>query len=789
MVVNILKKLILIFICALFVSCNWNILSGSNPDIEPGGSSNIAYSVFTGDAPRNIQATKSSYTDKVIVSFDSVKGADYYRIYRTSVPRSETVTDYDALTWKRIEYDLIPETPSGRIYWTDSSIDQSAKNSTKYLYRVLAQSYLFPEANAEAIYSDVAEGWTLSPPAAITATGGTSETTIYLSWDAVDSIKGYNIYYSTNELNPDNNWVKANSRLIPAPPHVEMQETFIPPDSLKGDDIYFKVVSVSNSNTESERSNTAHGWTLVPGAPSAPTQIVPSRADSPNEITIRWAKSPNEDPDKNPYTWEVRRNAPGEDQVLIASYYSGKKENTSTPQTRANNAAITLDGDTYILTDTSSDLKPNVEYTYRIRAISKVQDETTGELVDAIGAEATTVAFLMSPPTVFTNLSATYPSGPDKGSFSFTIEAPIGFEEDDNWSYIIWGRNIVRGKVETDWTEGIIDDIPVTEDPVSVSINYETAKGRFNEFSVSVIDNDTQEKTKRYGEDDGAVISAGLPETPALTILTNKVSGGTASSEGIYPLYYSVTGSQYIESLELEIVKANTPTGAIPEYHDIEASSSAVAFSSSYYPSKIGEAWMYRVRGVDPFGRYTDWTGYQQGYGALTGKAFIKMFEMYGLKPWEYINGTKLSATLKSKWSTSNNDISRIAIDGPKIPGDLNKTYTVSASGQSGGSMSLRAEMGNGLSGTVTFNYTNFGEVSYLSLSGTYNMPNVGLDGSNGGQKCQGSVTVTGMYPATVDFTDFTIVNKAFSGQYILTQENGSGVDRVTPPTTAEKQE
>ena len=68
-------------------------------------------------------------------------------------------------------------------------------------------------------------------------------------------------------------------------------------------------------------------------------------------------------------------------------------------------------------------------------------------------------------------------------------------------------------------------------------------------------------------------------------------------------------------------------------------------------------------------------------------------------------------------------------------------------------------------------------------------MPNVGLDGSNGGQKCQGAVTVTGMYPATVDFTDFTIVNKAFSGQYILTQENGSGVDRVTPPTTAEKQE
>ena len=775
-------------LCILLCSCNWNILSGSNPDIENGSSSGIAYSVFTGEAPRNIQATKSTYTDKIMLSFDSVKGADYYRIYRTSASRTEDVSDPESLTWKRIEYDLIPETNSGRIVWTDDSVDAATKNSTKYLYRVMAQSYLFPEVNATAKYSDIAEGWTLSPPSSITATGGLSETTVYLSWSPVDSIKGYNIYYSTDELSPDNNWTKYNSRLIPAPPGVEMQETFIPPDSLKGDDIYFRVVSVSNSNTESERSSTAHGWTLVPGAPAAPTNIVPSRADSSTQITVKWAKPQNENPDTNPYTWEVRRNAPGEDQQLIATYYSGKTDSAST---RANNAAIRLEGETYILEDSSTDLKPNVEYTYRIRAISKITDESTGEKIDAIGAEATTVGFLMSPPTEFTDLSAIYPSGPNKGSFSFTIaEPPIGFDEDtDNWSYIIWGRHNVRGTIETDWTEGIIENIPVTSDPVQVNIDYETSKGRFNEFSVSVINNDNNDKTQRYGETDGSVISAGLPETPVLNILSNKVSGGSASSTGIYPLYYSVSGSEYIEDLQLEIVKSSSPTGAVPEYYDIESSTSPVAFASSYYPSEIGVAWVYRVRGVDPFGRYTDWTGYQQGYGALTSEAFLKVFEMYGLKPWEYTGGTKLSAALKSKWSTANNDIARIAIDGPNISSDLGKTFQVSASAQPGGYMTLLAEMGSGLSGTVTFNYSNFGEVSYLSLTGSYNMPNVGLSGSNGGQKCQGEVTVTGMYPATVDFTDFTIVNKAFSGQYILTQDNGSGEVRVNPPTAADKQE
>ena len=787
------KSILAAVVISLLCSCNWNIYNGNNPsvDAESGLSGSVA--LFSGDAPRNVQATKSSYTDRIVVSFDAVRGADYYRIYRASVPRGEKVSDPESYEWKRTEYDLIPEDSSSRIYWTDESIESSTKNSTKYIYRILAQSYLSPTVNAEAEYSAVAEGWTLSPPETVTASGGLSETVVYLSWSPVDSIKGYNIYYSTNELAPDNAWTKANSHLLPAPPGVEMQETFTPPDSLKGADLYFKVVSVSNSNAESERSGMAHGWTLVPGAPEAPAGIIPSKGDSPEAITVSWTRPAQENPASNPYTWEVRRNAPGEDQVLVATYYSGSSQSTASAgrAARATQAVITFDEGTgkYTLTDTSTDLLPNVEYTYRIRAISKVADEITGELKDAIGAEVTTVAYLMSPPTEFTDLSAVFPSGPNKGSFAFTIaEPPMGYDDDDNWSYIIWGRNNVKGKVETDWTKEIISSIPVTSDPVRVEINYVTEKGTFNEFSVSVIDNDTGKETKRYGEIDGRVIAAGLPATPVLNIMANKVVGGSANSNGVYPLYYSVSGSEYIETLELEIIKSNTPSGAVPEIHEISTSSSS-AMASGYYPAEPGTVWVYRVRGVDPFGRYTDWTGYQQGYGALTGKAFIKLFEMYGLKPWEYINGTKLSASLKTKWSPSQNDIARIAIDGPNIGSDLGKTFTVTASGQTGGSMSLLAEMGSGLTGTVNFSYSNFGEVDYICLNGKYNMPNVGLSGSNNGQKCVGEITVTGLYPATVDFSDFTIVNKAFSGKYILTQENGAGEERIDPPTSADKNE
>ena len=287
--IQVMKKILLIILAVMMLcSCNWGILNGKDPAMDPDQGSADSFAVFTGAAPRNIQATKSSYTDSIVVSFDAVRGADYYRIYRTAVPRSENLlADSEAYEWKRVEYDLIPENNTGRIYWTDNSINQATKTSTKYLYRVLAQSYLSPDANAIASYSDIAQGWTLSPPATITATGGISQDVVYLSWDPVDSIKGYNVYYSTDELAPENAWSKANTHLIPAPPRVEMQESFAPPESLKGADLYFRVVSVSNSNAESERSGMAHGWTLVPGAPEAPSGIVSSKADSPQVIEVK----------------------------------------------------------------------------------------------------------------------------------------------------------------------------------------------------------------------------------------------------------------------------------------------------------------------------------------------------------------------------------------------------------------------------------------------------------------------------------------------------------------------
>ena len=83
----------------------------------------------------------------------------------------------------------------------------------------------------------------------------------------------------------------------------------------------------------------------------------------------------------------------------------------------------------------------------------------------------------------------------------------------------------------------------------------------------------------------------------------------------------------------------------------------------------------------------------------------------------------------------------------------------------------------NGLAGDVDFKYTNFGELDCICGNGAYKMSKVNASGNNG--TCSGTITVTGIYPATVDFSSLRVMSYAFSGNYKLTQDNGRGLEEV----------
>ena len=83
----------------LLPACNWDTLSSMFEDVESAGSSNTVM-LFKGEAPRNVSSTQAIYSDRVVVSFDGVAGADSYDIERVSVGANEET--YNPDNWRVI---------------------------------------------------------------------------------------------------------------------------------------------------------------------------------------------------------------------------------------------------------------------------------------------------------------------------------------------------------------------------------------------------------------------------------------------------------------------------------------------------------------------------------------------------------------------------------------------------------------------------------------------------------------------------------------------------------------
>ena len=64
-----------------------------------------------------------------------------------------------------------------------------------------------------------------------------------------------------------------------------------------------------------------------------------------------------------------------------------------------------------------------------------------------------------------------------------------------------------------------------------------------------------------------------------------------------------------------------------------------------------------------------------------------------------------------------------------------------------------------------------------MQTNGNYNM-NVSLSGSG---SCSGGITISGMYPATIGFTNISVSNQKFVGTYTVTQRNGHASEEVSP--------
>ena len=191
----------------------------------------------------------------------------------------------------------------------------------------------------------------------------------------------------------------------------------------------------------------------------------------------------------------------------------------------------------------------------------------------------------------------------------------------------------------------------------------------------------------------------------------------------------------------------------------------------------IGTKYYFAIKGKDSLGREGTWSTVDAGYSAITGNMLIKYMQIYCFKPWEYIDTSYLTTAypypydINNKWKNSAiyGKIKQ-AGTGSLSDGITEKSYF------NNGTIKYSAVV-QGLGGRVTFSYNNFGEVEWMSTTGSYTM-NVSMSGDG---DASGALTVKGWYPASIGFGNISVKSQAFSGTYTVTQSNGLGAEEINP--------
>jgi hypothetical protein len=133
-------------------------------------------------APSGLTASKGTYTDKIVVSWNSVSNATQYRYYYSS-SQSGTYTEFG--------------TPG-----TATSINVTGiTQDTIYWFKVKAENSggLSGFSNADSGYTTSSTGNPPSAPSGLTASKGTYTDKIVVSWNSVSDATQYRYYYSSSQ--------------------------------------------------------------------------------------------------------------------------------------------------------------------------------------------------------------------------------------------------------------------------------------------------------------------------------------------------------------------------------------------------------------------------------------------------------------------------------------------------------------------------------------------------------------------------------------------------------------
>ncbi|MBD5440593.1 MAG: hypothetical protein HDR33_06200 [Treponema sp.] len=288
---------LIVGVCLSFVSCA-NIFQDKVAKSNDGTPATLG-EMFVGgvtvgklDTPSEIHVSLYEFSNRIRISWSPVKYAEYYSLERAIVTERNEKGEWK--TPDESEYELLEH--SEFLYATtfmdivieDSMNDpldcENEKYGYAFFYRVRAENPRLGYEESE--YANSSYGALLPPPSGTKASAGESDEYIEVTWIKSSGTARYEIYRSENEDGTNSTRVGTVTSDMD-----KYKDEAV--SSYGGKDLFYTVCAVSSETGErSVPSSVALGYTLLPGAPKAASNVRVTKGkghgDSPKSIEIEW---------------------------------------------------------------------------------------------------------------------------------------------------------------------------------------------------------------------------------------------------------------------------------------------------------------------------------------------------------------------------------------------------------------------------------------------------------------------------------------------------------------------
>lgn len=723
------------------ISCNLGIVGESVKELDPiTPSIEESDGLFKGDAPAFINASRATSSSAISVSWASVPGADYYKLFRAKVGDDGSVGEFTEI--------------NESIFSTNYEDTANLSFGVKYAYKVHALSLA---DTLESGDSKLAYGTLLATPTFSSVSQGKLIGAITLEWLPVLDVESYQIQKTTYSGGvPSSSEVPT---LIPSAGTAALSYRYEVESAEEGEEIHFRIRAIKNGKY-SPYSISKIGYSKVLGAPEAPTGFTASKGEAlSGSFTISWDYVPSGTSDE--YKYEVYRSADGMTDVCVLT----------SEQSEALTADAKISGKySFVDKKNISAIKAGVRYTYSVKSIGKAT--VNGEVKEISSPSSETDAYLFSP-TAFEAVTSSSEGG---AHFNLRFTQVVGLDTASDlalhltsWKYKVTMANDDRTITASRFVNAYGETIDGTQSNtgtlsklVSITVPYEAATA-YTRFAVSVVKDDGMETASCDEYHYEGVKAITLSATANAYYSSFKTL-----SNGLYPVRLTLTdndGKALENVASLKILRyAGEDTTSTPTVVE-----SAYTASSALYDDEsllhVGQKYTYTVQATDGLGKTYGVSNSATGYGGISGPEYVYMMQRDVLKPWEYpiAHPEYVSGSKSAIWGYIKN-------------AGMSSLGSASASDDHGGTISYNATV-EGLGGAVKFSYDNYGEVydGYRCLVGTgYYTMHVDMSGT-GTIESASSVTITGMYPSTIGFGSVSVNSQKLKGKYSINQTHSTG--------------